>query len=275
MRWWLITIFAAGCGFHVEVGSAGDDQPDPTEPDAGTTIVPRMCSTNDPDLRLCIDFDDSTNLAVDGSSVGHTIVAQNLTPMQRDTHQGIEGAVQVGNQSHVWIAESPALDVAEDLTVAMWIQVDPGSLPTSITNSRWLYDNNTQYFASLRLGGTIRCGSGTVVTDSPPVGAGGTWHHVACTYQQDEMRVYIDGHVAGCEFTDDRDIPTDGDDGFAIGANLSWNNSQGPGQPRFNEHFVGGIDNVQVFSRLLPPAELCAAAGSTTCNTICPSRPSR
>jgi hypothetical protein len=267
VRWWLITMFAAGCGFSVDGGAAaGDDQPDPTPEVDGGTVVPRMCSTTDPSLRLCIDFDDSTNLAVDGSSVGHTVTAAGLTPMQR----GIEGAVQVGNQSHLWIDESPALDISDELTVAMWIKVDLGGLPTSITNSRWLYDNNTQYFASLRAGGLIRCGSNTVVIDSFPITADGSWHHIACTYEEDEMRVYIDGHVSNCESTSDRDIPTSGDDGFAIGANLSWMGGPGPGEPRFDEHFIGGIDNVQVFSRLVPPSELCSAAGNTVCNTVCP-----
>jgi hypothetical protein len=260
VRWWLITMFAAGCGFNVEAGGVpgGDDQPDPTEPDAGTTIVPRMCSTNDPELRLCIDFDDTTNLALDGSPSALPVDAANLVPMQR----AAEGAVTVGATSHIWIAETPKLDIREDLTVSMWIKADVGI--TTITN-RWLFDNNTQYFASLRPDGSIRCGAGTRTTDTPPIILDGNWHHVACAYEDDEMVAYVDGHVASCLEFSERDIPVGGNDGFAVGANLS-----GGAGAKFAEQFVGGIDNVQVFSRLVPPSELCSAAGNTVCNTVCP-----
>jgi hypothetical protein len=256
----LAALVVSGCGFSIDAdGVGGDDQPGPTEPDAGTTVVPRMCSTSDPSLRLCIDFDDQTNLATDGSSSAHVVDAANLVPMQRDA----EGAVQVNAASHIYIPESPKLDIPEDLTVSLWIKADLG---VTALATRWLFDNNTQYFASMRADGSIRCGSGTRVTDSPPILLDGQWHHVACTYEDDEMRTYVDGHIASCVEFSDRDIPTDGNDGFAVGANLSST----AGTPRFMEQFVGGIDNVQVFSRLVPSSELCTAAGGTVCNTICP-----
>ena len=258
MRWPLVALLISGCGFSVETDPVlGDDSPgDEPAPDA-PTVAPRMCATTDPSLRLCLDFDGTTGLANDASAFAHPVEAQNLVPMSRDG----EVAVSVDATSHIWIPESDELDVRTDLTVSMWIKAEGPIVGTT----RWLYDNNTQYFASVRPGGFIRCGSGTVVADSIAI-VDSAWHHVACTYEEDETRVYIDGHVAGCEETGERDLPTMGNDGLAIGANLSM----GPGGPKFAEQFVGGIDNVQVFAKLLPPQDLCTAAGGSVCNTLCP-----
>jgi len=262
VRWLLLALVVSGCGFSIETGGpiAGDDEPG-MQPDA--TVTSRMCSTSDQSLRLCIDFDDAADLASDGSMFGHAVRSMNLMPMERKIG---EQAVEIDDSSVLYVAETPDLDIPDNLTVSMWIKVDIAGLPFSTASSRWLYDNNTQYFASLRFGGVIRCGSGTVIADSPPLGADGAWHHVACTYKDDEVRVYVDGHVAGCEDTNDRPLPTGGHDGFAIGANLAG----GAGAPNFSEQFIGGIDNVQVFSRLLPPAELCGAAGHESCIDSCP-----
>lgn len=260
---WLLLALIAGCGFSIEMGGpvVGDDQP-PGQPDAGATTA-RMCSTTDPALALCIDFDDSTNLAAD--QLGHVVDAQNLTPMPRAQ----EMAVELDNTSRLHVGETNDLDIADNLTVSMWISVDLDGLPVSTTNSRWLYDNNTQYFAQLRLGGIVRCGAGGEDVDSAPIIADGRWHHVTCTYTRDELRVYVDGHLHGCEGVSDRPLATSGMDGFAIGANVSG--STGPGGPRFTDQFIGGIDNVQVFSRLLHAGEICTAANGSGCLATCPT----
>lgn len=255
-----MTLVASGCGFSIDTEgpvTGGDDDPG-TEPDA--TVTSRMCSTNDPSLRLCIDFDDAANLASD--QFAHPVEAIDLTPMQRSTG---EPAVAVGTTSHVHVAETPDLDIADMLTVSMWIKFDIGGVPISTTSSRWLFDNNTQYFAALRFGSVIRCGSGAENADSLPIELDGAWHHVACTYGRDEIRVYVDGDVGECEGVSDRPIPTNGDDGFAIGANVAGS----PGGPKFTEQFIGGIDDVQVFARTLSSSELCGAAGRTGCRTTC------
>jgi hypothetical protein len=220
-----------------------------------------MCSTSDPDLRLCIDFDDTNNLASD--QLAHTVTSMNLMPMQRDAG---EPAVTVDASSFLHVGEATDLDIPDAVTVSMWMSVELAGLPVSAVNSRWLYDNNMQWFAQLRVGGVIRCGIGGEDADSIPIIADGGWHHVACTYARDEIRVYVDGNLHDCEDTADRPIPTGGDDGFAIGANLAG----GATGPRFTEQFIGGIDNVQVFSRVLEPADVCAASGHAGCRATCP-----
>lgn len=218
----------------------------------------RMCSTSDPALRLCIDFDDPTGVTKD--QFAHAIEAQNLTPKPRD----VEMAVAFEDDSRLHVAETPDLDIVESLTVSMWIYVDIGGLPVSSVSSRWLYDNNTQYYASLRVGGVIRCGSGGEYADSSPIEIG-RWHHVTCTYERNEIRVYVDGGVGGCENLSNRPLPTGGREGMAIGANVNG----GAGGPYYSEEFEGGIDNVQVFARKLEAAEVCSAAGQVSCAATC------
>jgi hypothetical protein len=74
--------------------------------------------------------------------------------------------------------------------------------------------------------------------------------------------VYIDGDLSRC-----RDlsvaIPTTGEDGLAIGANLSGTNDA----PLFRGNFVGGLDDVRVWAH--SDLDVCAAAGRTGCKTTC------
>lgn len=259
----LLAALISGCGFSVDTGGAGDDGPG-TDPGDDDPIMPvaRACSqVTDPALRLCIDFDDGTTAATDGSSYQNQVESQNLTPMTRDAEQ----AVQVDRTSKLYVPETPALDIEDELTVSLWVKIAPGDLPRP-TEKRWLFDNNAQYFAYLHDGAALRCGSQNVNVETLAL-ADGTWHHIACTYEPETMRVYIDGNVANCRGTGEREIPTNGNDGFAIGADLS----KTAGGPAFADALVGGIDNVQVFARELAPEELCAAAGRTTCLATCPA----
>lgn len=269
MRALLLALAVSGCGFSIATnGAEGDDQPGPDVDAGSATTPPRSCTTTDPSLRLCIDFDDTTNLASDASAFAHPVDGENLVPMQRAKEGAVEGAVQLEADSYLWVAETADLDIPDALTVSMWIKADVGILPLSATSGRWLFDNNTQYYASVRFAGQIRCGSGTVTVTSPPIIADGRWYHVACTYEEEELRVYLDGDVAACEETSERSLPTGGEVGLAIGANVAGG---GPGGgPKFTEQFVGGIDNVQVFARELSASEVCAAAGKGACESACP-----
>jgi hypothetical protein len=264
VRWMLLALVVSGCGFTIDGGPAvvgGDDGPQVDEPDGGGNTTPaRMCSTSDPALKLCIDFDDPANLATD--QFQHPLQAQNLMPDTRDT----EKAVALDDESRLHVLESPDFDITDAVTVSMWIKIDIGGLPVGPTSSRWLFDNNTQYYGSLREGGVVRCGSGaTLRADSAPISLN-QWHHITCTYDRREIRVYVDGQVGGCDTFSDRSLPTGGHEGLAIGANISG----GAGGPYFTEELESGIDNVQLFARALDPTEVCTAARETGCVATCP-----
>lgn len=227
---------------------------DPTPPIVDPTIE-RKCATTDGSLRLCIDFEDPATDATDGSGKGHhPIVVAGLTTNVRDA----ELAVEMGMASKLQIAEHPDLDITTNLTVSMWV-----NSATQLGSSHWLLDNNNQYSMSIQPTGAVRCGLGAAVIDSSAqlnVGGSG-WHQVACTYDGARLKVYIDGWVAGCRDVN-REIATTGTEGLSIGSNI------GAG-PVFNDKFIGGLDNVQVFARTFSDAELCAANGTGWCNSSC------
>jgi len=259
--YWLCAAFLVGCGFEAAPGEEDTMIDDPTSP-TGDPTVERKCATADGSLRLCIDFEDPATDATDGSGRNHhPVVVDGLTTLDRDAGGGaIELAVEMSAQSKLQIAEHADLDIATNLTVSMWVNT---STRPAAGSSYWLLDNNNQYSISMQPSGAIRCGLGASTVDSAAQlnVSGGGWHQVACTYDGEELKVYIDGWVRGCRDVD-RPISTTGTDGLSIGSNI------GAG-PVFNDKFVGGLDNVQVFARTFSPAELCAANGNDWCNPSC------
>lgn len=244
----LLTIPA--CGFTartLEDGVPGDDTADPPPPGDPTA---RRCNVNDPALRLCIDFDDEQALTSDGSGRGHDAIGTGLTVMTRENEQ----AVLVGATSQLVVPESLDLDIKTNLTVTLY--ANPASAPRP-GKSYWALDNNKQYFVSYKDDGKFRCGIGAMTVDSAVGVLPGDWYHVACTYDRGELRLFIDGQLAGCRLVPPS-IPTDGGEGLAIGGNVGANQA-------FTDQFVGGLDNVQVFERTYTMDEVCSAAGETDC----------
>lgn len=259
VRVWLFTIVviaSAGCGFSVptedELDPGDPSGPgDPTDPTDPPEPVARRCDTSDPTLRLCIDFEDTPSFAEDGSGRGHHATTTSVAVMNRAAEQ----AVLVGAASRVVVAEHADLDLVDALTVSMWMRAD--ALDSA---AQYLLDNNRQYAVSYQPDGQIRCGLGSTTVDSLISYFDQAWHHVACTYDGQRLKVFVDGSVQGC--TAASTIATTGAEGLAIGANLDAG-------PTYSGQFIGGLDNVQVFARAWTPAELCTTAGSTLCNASC------
>ena len=261
-----IALWFAGCGFNGSQGGTpplpdaghhiGPDAgpPDASQPGPDAGPLARRCASTDPSLRLCLDFEDPLNPGADASGRGHQIpLADGLTTINR----GEERAVMMTNTSRLLVAEHADFDIQRELTVSLWLS------PGQQGQRMWLFDNNRQYAISYLDDGRIRCIAGSDVVDSATSIADTGWHHVACTYDGDELVVHVDGAVAGCRELE-RDLSTEGAEGIGVGANL------GAG-PTFTERFVGGLDNVQVFARTWSSAQLCAAAGRTGCNAECPN----
>lgn len=247
----VIALFASSaCGFSAPnpVG-AGDDGGG----DDGTSEPPppveRKCTLADASLRLCIDFDDPEWLTSDGSGRGHDAVGDGYFVMTRDSEQ----AVMVDTRSHLVVAETPDLDIRENLTITLMAR--PSSYP-AMGQAYWALDNNRQYFISYKDDGKFRCGIGSTTLDAAVPMPKDAWYHVACTYDEGQLRLFINGQLAGC-----RNAPAltiDGTEGLAIGGNIGAGDS-------FTDQFVGGLDNIEVFARTYSMDEICDAAGTTNC----------
>ena len=260
---WLIAVLVPACAFTAP--DPGTDPADPYPggmgPDPGSLPPPaaRRCAITDTALRLCLDFED-TKAGDDGSTLGHDAVCTDVTVMTRDQ----EKAGQLSSTSRMVVAETPDLDITDQLSVSLWAH--PNALPRR-GNPYWALDNNKQYFVEYLDNGKFRCGIGTTTVDASLGVQPGSWYHVGCTYDQsrDALRIYVNGHLAGCKDFNNR-IPTDGTEGLAIGGNID----AGPGGPSISQPFIGGLDNISVFARALTASEMCDAASNSDCWNACP-----
>jgi hypothetical protein len=262
-RFLWIAIILGGCEFTaLDGGGTGDGDDGVDSPDAPTVV--RSCKATGPaDLRLCIDFEDAslTSLALDGSGQQHDATATLITPMTRLVTSGSEQAAQLGGQSSLHVAETPDLDLAS-FTIEMWIKPQ-ALLPSEVG----LVDNDGQYTMQYDHEGQLRCGlAGSNYVNSNSSVVPGTWHHVACRFDgaRREMKVFLDGDVSDCE-TYSTPASTTPDAGTVIGARFD----QSAVIPIFG-HFIGGIDNVRVYSGAIEEPRLCAAAGRGGCDFTCP-----
>ena len=175
-----------GCGFAVPTEDEMElAEPDPGEPgEPSLPPVTRQCDTADPALRVCIDFEDTAMFAEDGSGRGHHATTRDVAVMPR----GAENAILVDATSRVQIAEHPDLDIQGSLTVSLWMRADEFT-----GRVQYLLDNNRQYAISYQASGRIRCGLGTVTVDSLLSYFDQRWHHVACTFDGQQLKVWSTG----------------------------------------------------------------------------------
>ncbi|NVB83974.1 MAG: LamG domain-containing protein, partial [Kofleriaceae bacterium] len=248
MRVLLAMLLVTGCAFE------HGDLPEPPDEGSGsstgsgsggTTPTPRVCKFADPSLRLCVEFDDRVYDPVvhDASSAQMDALSDNINEWQR----GGSYAAQVDWSSDLRVPETPNLDIAGALTIEMWIA--PG-----FDQDAYLLRNEGQYAMSLDDDGHVQCQiNGTTATTQTTI-RNTTWAHVGCTYDQNRIKVWIDGKVQGCrDFTSA--VSTNGTNGTRIAP--AW---------------VGAIDDIRINGRALSLAEMCVRAGTPAgCNDDCPA----
>ena len=234
--------FTAGNGTGDDVTPGDDTQPQPQP-------LARKCAVGDSTLRLCIDFDDDQMLTSDGSGLGHDAIGTGYMVTTRKTEQ----AVMVDATTQLVVAETPDLDIQNNLTITLMAR--PSSYP-AMGQAYWALDNNKQYFISYQHDGKFRCGIGNMVVDSAVGMTKDSWYQIACTYDRGTLKLFIEGQLAGCKTVPA--IPIDGMEGLAIGGNIGTNSV-------FSEQFVGGLDNIQVFARTYTMDQVCTAAGKSDC----------
>lgn len=253
----LCAALLAGCGFSATVPGAGPgDDDDPLAPDAGDatgpqppTVVPPSCT--DPAMRLCIDFEE---LAPVHDEASGSLGAQNLTAATR----AIEQAARFATSSWVHVQERAGLDISPNITLELWVK--PRARPDE--GAMVLLENALQYGIEYEADGELQCALAGARIDSAAISAN-AWHHVACTYDGAELRIYVDGHLAGCQArvaTIERNAIL----GTVIGARLA-------GLLSYRDHFDGELDDVHVFARTFSAREICGLASpGGTCNAACP-----
>lgn len=262
VRYLTLAIAAAGCGFS----SPDLDLPDVIPPAPMPT--PQPCGTDETGVVLCVDFEDELLIAqaADRSPFQHQVSAHDVERVVRPPVN--EDAALLTPVSSLLVAESPALDVPR-FTIEMWIR--PDQVVKHKDGDAGLFDNPGHYGMRLREDRKVRCGVGdlrlTRLSSLSAVQAR-TWSHVACTYDGTELRVYLNGQLAGCEELQST-VPG-GAFGSAIGAEIA----PGPSPDDVKDRFLGGVDDVRIYDRALAADRICRAAGHTdtaSCRSECPS----
>lgn len=205
------------------------------------TSPPPFCDPGDPTLIACYELEDTL---ADGS-VHH--LDPNVAINASFAAGKVGRALVVSPTTEVDVAES-ALFGTSAMTIEAWI--DPVALPTAGKRAGIL-DCDGRYGFFLHPNGDLQC---TTVTATAVVQAA-RWTHVACTNDGATARIYVDGSVVATAAATPLPLT-----GSQSGITLGGNNPPGGGDP-----LNGALDQVRLFKVARTPAQLCAAAGRTTC----------
>lgn len=148
-------------------------------------------------LRYTFDADgpetatDSSGYGNDGAFIGAQVAGNGMVA---------SGAAFDGTDDYVRVASSASL-MPEAVTISAWVRFD--SRPTEVADlvfKRNLdLNDNESYALQIQAGGGMRfvLGNGAQTRlDSAPMGVG-EWHHVAATFARPDMKIYVDGALAG------------------------------------------------------------------------------
>lgn len=252
----------SACTFEKRLAvESADDAPDASEP--GTSEEPSSvapCKTPDPTgLVVCLEFEDSpTDGTVDDSSPARrAVTSSGLSQVARDG-SATSMAADVGPSSATYVAQDPALDLAQAYTIAAWVKPDTALAANAV---RGIVDHEGQYamIASATPSGMInnRCQHTGVAkyeyTTRLPVGI---WSFMACTWDGTQLCAWrwasATDHEHWCH-TPTLKPAVAGMRGLAVG-HLSTE-----GAP--HHQFDGALDSVQVYARGMSETQLCALAG--------------
>ncbi|HVQ90242.1 MAG TPA: LamG-like jellyroll fold domain-containing protein [Mycobacteriales bacterium] len=204
-------------------------------------------------------FDEGAGTtAGDASGGGH---AGTLTGAAWSAAGRFGGALSFnGTSSWVTVPDAAALDLTSAMTLEAWVRPVAGSgwrtvlmkeRPGGLAYSLYGYDNSNRPPAVYgNFGGTdVSAAGGSAL----PVN---TWSHLAGTYDGATLRLYVNGvQVATKARTGPLPASTSP---LRIGGNSAW-----------GEYFSGLIDEVRVYNRALPAAEI----GTDMTTPVAPSGP--
>lgn len=255
----LATVALTGCTFASPAPEIEVIPPAPEPP------APQPCLTSEQGVALCVDFEDRplVDQARDRSPNQSNAAVVDVSTTER--RPGEQAAV-LRSTSSLRVRETPSLDLPR-FTIEMWIFPDQ---PPPKRTDVGLFDNFGQYTLRLRDDLRIRCGltatSDILSNSAVPRQA---WSHVACSYADGELRVYLNGQLSDCRTV--TPISLVGTFGSAIGAELKPNVGATAVAP--GDRLLGGIDNVRIYDHAVEAAHICAAAGQApgSCLDECPA----
>jgi hypothetical protein len=207
-----------------------------------------FCDPADPHIVACYPFDGD---ALDHGPHGLATLTRNV----RFAGGKVGMAMLFGADSGANVADTPLFDVTA-LTIEAWI--NPSVLPDDGERS-YVLDDDQQYAVFFEHTGDLTCalvGPGSVKATGAI--AAGAWHHVACTYSGESIKLYVDGAMVSSA-TGNGSPSTTG----ATGVSIAAENPDSDGA-----RLIGLVDELRLLDTALPAVRLCADAGR-----VCPGGP--
>jgi hypothetical protein len=209
-----------------------------------------FCPRSESSIVACYEFENTTN---DESQ--YMQPTKPTGAMFKPSMTGLGQALQLVSESNVQIAETVDLDL-QTFTVEAWLY------PSSTNGQNVSVVNNAgQYGMFVNTGNAAYCAK---VTLDPPPGQSplvvalaptalvlNQWTHVACVYDGTNLTLYVNGTKADAK-SSGGGVVTTGMTGTGIGSDT-------PTTAKEN-HYVGLIDNLRIWSTARIRADICADA---------------
>jgi hypothetical protein len=239
-----LVLVLGACGFSPAGLEPDAAQQVGSNQDGGGSSAVR-CHASDPDLRLCLDFEDSPlGTTVVDLANHHDGSAANVVPVLREGQQagGFVASQVAGVGSKISIAESPDLDIPDHVTFELYL-----GMTNPPEDDVWPVDNYGEYGLTFENDLLVCYAGGAYARATLPLAAG--WHHVTCAYGDGKLRAYVDGLNVGCHTTFGS-IHNNGD-GMKLG-----------------DDFTGGIDDFHIYARTFGSVEIAQREGVTPTNDV-------
>jgi hypothetical protein len=219
-------------------GSSGDE----------TTGAP----IGDPSLIAWYTFDDLRAPYVDVSGNGHDgWCGGDECP---EAVVGVDGAGVSfdGLDDHLHVDHTDALALYDDFTIAIWFRVDAFGTGWAAMFAKPIgADTANSWEFGLDPGNLYGGGGDELQQSGVDVSFDdvGVWHHAAMTWGGSEIRVYLDGDLAGTAPAGD--IAYDGHT-ILLGADVDARAD--------DDFFAGALDDARIYARVLDESEIAALA---------------
>lgn len=217
-------------------------------------ILSATCVPTSPDdLIGHWDFDDATDLGIDSSPIGldgstaggaTSVVGRSRTPLISELAMALDGtgSLKILNQGE-------DLSGATELTVSAWVKVAShtqmnvfrSQQPLGLHSDRIVVSNYTQ-------------GTGWETLQANPAPPLDTWYHLAGVFDDGELRIYVDGVLAGSRTLSFTALQGASFAEWGIGARV-------PGAVGPDQFFTGEVDDVKLYRRVLSAVEIRGEAG--------------